>query len=123
MRGPIGSGRAAVRAREARRERAEAAEPDVDADLRDRVIRGPQQGRRTLEPAREQVLVRRRAERAPELAAEVRRRQLRGAGERRNVERIAVARVDEILRSQQVTGGSLDAHHASIAERIHSNVR
>jgi len=52
------------------------------------------------------------------------RRARRAAAEQvLEIRAVAVARVDEILRSQQVTGGSLDAHHASIADRVHSNVR
>jgi len=55
-----------------------------------------------LEPADQQVLVGRFAELAAELAAEVRRRQPRRASERLHVERLAVARVDEILRAKKV---------------------
>ena len=94
MRRAVGGRRAAVGAGEARRERAEAAQPDVEADVGDRVVGVAQELGRALEPARQQVLVRRRAERAPELAAEVGGREPGGAGERRDVERLAVARVD-----------------------------
>src|SRR4051794_6304740 len=78
----VGRGRAAVRPAEARGEAADAAETDGEADVRDAAVGGAQQLRGALEPAREQVLVRRLAERPPELAAEVRRREPRGAGER-----------------------------------------
>ena len=61
-----------IRAAEARRERADALQADRGADLGDVAVGVPQQRRGPLEPAREQVLVRRLAERAPELAAEVR---------------------------------------------------
>ena len=46
--------------------------------------------------------MRRLAELAAELAAEVRGREVGGAGERGHVERVAVAPVDEILRAQEV---------------------
>ena len=46
--------------------------------------------------------MRRLAEGAAELAAEVRGGEVRGAGERGHVERLAVARVDRVLRAQQV---------------------
>ena len=100
----IGEGRAAVRPSEARRERADALQADHEADLRHRAVGAAQQGRRAFEPAREQVLVRRLAERLAELAAEVRGREVRGACERGDVERLAVARVDEVLRAQQMSG-------------------
>ena len=45
------------------------------------------------------------AERAAELAAEVCGREVRGAGERADVERFAVAGVDQILRAEQVPRG------------------
>jgi hypothetical protein len=69
------------------------------------VIGLPQEGRRTLQSARQEVLVRGLAERPAELAAEVRRREVRGAGERGHVERLAVSGVDEILRPKKVPRG------------------
>jgi hypothetical protein len=48
--------------------------------------------------------VRRLAEGPPKLAAEVRRREARSAGDGRDVERLAVARVDQVLRPEQVAG-------------------
>ena len=42
--------------------------------------------------------------RAPELPAEMRGRELGGAGERRHVQGLAIARVDEVLRAEQVPG-------------------
>jgi hypothetical protein len=87
---------------EARRERTDAAQPDRDADIRDRAVGAAQQRRRAFHPAGQEVLVRRLAERTPKLTAEVRRREVRGAGERRHVERLAVARVDEVLRAEKV---------------------
>ena len=53
--------------------------------------------------------MRRLAERAPELAAEVRRRQPGGAGQVGDRERLEVPGVGEVLGSQQVTGGR---HHS-----------
>jgi hypothetical protein len=49
--------------------------------------------------------VRRLAEGPAKLAAEVRRREARRPRERAYVERLAIARVDEILRTQQMAGG------------------
>ena len=72
-----------------------------------RAVGVAQQRGGALEAAGEEVLVRRLAERAPELAAEVRGRQVRGAGERRHVERLAIARVDRSLaRSRCRSGGT-----------------
>src|SRR5947209_10137034 len=70
--------RRSIDAPEAGRERSEAAEPDREADLGDGAIGVAEQCRRPLEPSRQQVLVRRLTERTTELAAEVRRRELRG---------------------------------------------
>ena len=70
------------------------------------------QRRGPLEPAREQVLVRRLAERAPELAAEVGDREVRRPRERLDVEALAVAGVDQVLRAQQVPGGRDGCHAA-----------
>ena len=54
--------------------------------------------------------MRRLAEGPPELPAEVRRREMGGARQRPNVERLPVAGVDRVLRAQQVPDGM---HHAS----------
>src|SRR5205823_4260465 len=71
---PIPGRRKTEEAREAGRERAQAFEPDREADLGDRPVGLTEQCRRALEPAAEQVSVRRLAEHPPELAAEVRPR-------------------------------------------------
>jgi hypothetical protein len=97
VRGPIRSRRQNERPAEARRERPDAAQTDGEADVRDRAVGVPQQGRCALQPARREVLMRRLAERPAELAAEVRRREVSGASEHRHVERIAVAGVDQVL--------------------------
>jgi len=86
-------------AAERRRERAHAREPHVEADLRDAAVGGAQEVAGALEPAREQVLVGRLAEHAPEAAAEVARRHVRGAGERLEVERLGVPAVNEVARA------------------------
>ena len=85
---------------------------DGEADLRDRPIGVAEQRGGTLETPRQQVLMRRLAEGAPELAAEVRRRELSRSGESRHVERLAIARVNQILRPEQVPRGRLDRQHA-----------
>ena len=69
-----------------------------------------EQRRRALEPAREQVLARRLAERLAELAAEVRGGEMRGTRERGYVQRLAVARVDQVFRAEQVAGGWMGDH-------------
>ena len=76
-----------------------------------RPVGAAQQRRRALEPPGEQVLVRRLAERPAELAAEVGRREVRGPRERGHVERLAVARVDQVLGAQEVTCRRLDGQH------------
>ena len=53
------------------------------------------------------------AEGTAELAAEVRGREVRGAGERPHVERLAVAGVDEVLRPQEVPRGMDRPHDAA----------
>ncbi|MCC6832097.1 MAG: hypothetical protein IT200_12180 [Thermoleophilia bacterium] len=55
------------------------------------------------------------AERRPELAREVRRRQPRDAGDLGDLERVGVPRVDEVLRAQQVPGRRDDGHGRSFA--------
>ena len=62
-----------------------------------------------------EVPVWRLAERAPELATEMRRRQSRRASERLHVERIPVTGIDEVLGAKQVPGGVLRRHARSIA--------
>ena len=59
-------------ATEARREGTDAAQPDREADVRDRAVGRTEERRGSLQPAHEEVLVRRLAELAPELTAEVR---------------------------------------------------
>ena len=77
--------------------------PSGEADVGHRAVGVAQQRGRPLQATSEEVLVRRLAERAPELAAEVRGRQVRGAGERRNVERLAKARVHHVLGAKQMS--------------------
>ena len=61
-----------------------------------------EQRRGALQPAGEEVLVRRLTECPAELAAEVGGREVRRRGERGDVERLAVARVDQVFRAEQV---------------------
>src|SRR4051812_44225597 len=105
MRRTVRRGGDAERLGEARRERADAAQADLEANVGDAVVGVAQQRGRALEAAREEVAMRRLAERAPELAAEVRGRQVRSAGKCRHLELLAVPRVDQVLRTQQVPGG------------------
>jgi hypothetical protein len=72
VRGAVGGRGDPVRAAEARRERPDAAQPDQQADVCDRAIGVAEQRRGALQPAGEEVVVGRLAERPAELAAEVR---------------------------------------------------
>ncbi len=58
----------------------------------------------------EQVLVRCLAERLAELATEVGGRAVGGAREAGNVERLAIARVDDVLRAEEMPGAGLHDH-------------
>jgi hypothetical protein len=60
--------------------------------------------------------MRRLAEGSPELVAEVRGREVRGARECRHVEPLAVAGVDEILCAEKVPD-RVDGHHRSSGSR------
>jgi peptidyl-prolyl cis-trans isomerase B (cyclophilin B) len=60
--------------------------------------------------------VRRLPEGAPKLTAEVRSREPRGAGEIVNQQRLEVARVGEVLRSQEVAGRRDERHRGQYAE-------
>ena len=91
--------------------------PDGEADVRDRAVGHPQERGRALEPPVEEVPVRRLAELAAELAAEVRGRELRRAREGLHVERLAVARVDEVLRAEEMASRVRRDHAASMAKR------
>src|SRR6266542_1604595 len=71
-RGAIGGRREAVRAAEARGERADALEANREVDLGYGAVGRPQQCRRAFEAPREQVRMGRLAEGAPEFPAEVR---------------------------------------------------
>ena len=70
-----------------------------------------------LEAAGEQVGVRRLAEGAAELAAEVGAREAGGAGEVVDVERLGVAGVGEVLGAQQVAGGRDEGHAGQYCAR------
>ena len=83
----------AVHPSKARRERAEARQSDGHADLRDRAVGVAQQRRGPFESPGQEVLVRRLTERATEFAAEVRRRQRRGARHVGHGDRLEIARV------------------------------
>ena len=63
-----------------------------------------------LEPARQQIRVRRFAERPAELAAEMSARQPRRAGEVVDVERLEVPRVGQVLGAEQMPVGGYEGH-------------
>ena len=70
----------------------------------------------SLQAAGEQVGVRRLAERAAELAAEVGARQARGSGQVVHVQRLEVAGVGQVLGAQQVAGGREEGHERPIID-------
>lgn len=110
MRGAVLRRRHAEGAPEARREGADAAQPDRKADVGDGAVRRTEERRRTLESPLEEIAVRRRTEGATELAAEVPGREPRGPGECRHVERFAIARVHQVLGAQKMPSGVRDRH-------------
>ena len=89
-------------------------QPDGEADLGHGAVGVAQQRGGPLEPAGQQVLVRRLAERAPELAAEVRGRRAGGAGEVGDGERLEVAAVGQVLGPQEMTNRR--SHGTSLAD-------
>ena len=102
-------------AAEGRGERADAGDAYGEADLRNPQIRLAQQMPRALDPARQEVLVWRLAERAPESPAEVARRDVRRARERLEIELLGVAAVDEIASVEEMArewGGGHAWHDA-----------
>ena len=111
----------AVRPPEARGERADAPQPDGEADVGNGAIGRPEERRGALEPAREEVLVRRLAEGAPELATEVRGRESCRASERGDVERLGVAGVDQVLCTKQVAGRGDDVHPVEYRSRTRAS--
>ena len=110
---PVSGGRHAERATEARCERTDAREADVEADVRDRTVGVAKQLGGALEPSREEVLVRRLAERPPELSAEVCGREASCARECRHIERLSIAGVDQVLGAEQVAGRRDGRDHPS----------
>jgi hypothetical protein len=109
-RGAIPRRRHAVRAREAARERADAAKSDRKADRSHGTIGRPQQRCSPLEAARQQIRVRRLAEGTLELAAEVRTGEAGRPCEVVDAERLGVASVDEVSRAEEMALGRNDSH-------------
>ena len=70
-----------------------------------------------LEATRQEVGVRRVAEGAAELAAEVSLGETRGPSEVLDVERLGIAGVGEVLGAQQVAGGRYERHRRSLGSR------
>ena len=89
--------------------------PTRVADVGDLPVGRTQQRRSALEAPREQVGVRGVAERAAELADEVRPREAGRAGHVVDPERLGVARVGEVLGAQQVAGGRCVGHGSSMS--------
>ena len=110
MRGAIGRRGHPERPAEGRRERPDAPQADEEADVRHGAVGVAQQRGGALHPPGEEVLVRRLPERPPELAAEMGGREVRRLRERRDVERLAIAGVGEVLCAQEVPHRVHDAH-------------
>src|SRR5882757_2566023 len=92
-----------VRAHKARGERADAAQPDCEADRDNGAVGRAKQGSGTLQPSCQQVRMRRLAEGTPELTAEVRARKTRRPRQIGDAERLRVAGIDQIPGPQQMT--------------------
>jgi hypothetical protein len=103
-----------VCALEARRKGADATKADTCADFRHRAVGAPQHRRSALEPAREQVRVRRLAESAPELAAEVTAREASGTSKIIDTQRLEVAGVREISCAQEMPDRGDGTHSAPV---------
>ena len=114
---PVGRGRHAVGAREARGERAQALQPDREADVGHRAVGVAQQRRRPLQAAGQQVHVGRDPERAPELPAEVGAREARRGRHVVDPQRIGVAGVGQVLGSEQVSGPGRVEHARRVSQR------
>jgi hypothetical protein len=99
-------------------ERADAVEAHREADLRDLQVSGSQEVAGALEPAGQQVLVRRLPEGAPELSAEMAWRDVGGTCERLEVEWLGVAAVDDVAGAEQVAGEWIRGHGLDDAERV-----
>jgi hypothetical protein len=99
MRGAVGRGRKPECPAEARGERPDAPQADVQTDVGYPAIGAPEQGGRPLHPAGQEVLVRRLAEYPAELAAEVGAGKVRRVREPLHVELLAVAGVDQVFRA------------------------
>src|SRR4051794_9610692 len=97
----VGLRRASDDLAEHARERAQADEADVEADLRDAAVGLPEQEHRALDAAALEVAVRRLAERLAEGADEVRLGHQRDPGDRRDVERLRVGAVHRVARAEQ----------------------
>jgi hypothetical protein len=74
------------------------------------VVGRPQQRRRLLQSAAEEVGVRRFAEGSAELAAEVGAREARGCGHVLDVELLEIARIGKVLGSQQMACRGYEGH-------------
>ena len=91
---PVGAGRHTDQFGEARAEGAQRRAADRETDLGHAEVATTQQRHRPLDPPRHQIAVRRLAVGEPELAAEVPGRHVRAAGERLDVQRLRVLRVE-----------------------------
>ncbi len=111
MGSPVSRGRLPVGAAEARGEGADALQADGEADLSDRGVGVTQQRRGALQPSRQQIGVRRLAEGAAELAAEVGAGKTGGTGEIVNAKWLEVTGIGQVLGAEKMTGWR-DMRHA-----------
>lgn len=109
--GAIGGWRLPEGAAEAGRERADALQPDREADLGDRVVGGAQQAGGALEAPRQKVGVRRLAEGTPKLAAEMSAGEAGGASHVIDAKWFEVASVGKVPGAQEMPG-RWDMSHA-----------
>jgi len=101
---PVVEWRSTEHAPEARCELAEALRADSETDVGNRPIGRAQQVRSSLQPARQQVLVRRLAKDLFELATEMSRGQVGGGGQIGDRERLEIPGVGEVFCPEQVAG-------------------
>src|SRR5579875_4193022 len=96
-------------------ERPKAGEADIEADLRHRTMGLAQQLHRPLHPGSLQISVRSLPEGGAELAAEVRRRDVRHPRQGRHVESLREGAIHRVARSEHPPVAILDrgSHHAN----------
>ena len=113
----VGRRRQPMGTREARRERADAAQPDLETDRHHGPVGRAKQRRCPLEAAGQEIRVRRLAVRAPELPAEMGLGQSGRGGQIRDSQRLRIPAVDEIPCPQKMALRRDDTHAAQYRAR------